>query len=96
MHKIFLIGVLTESFAMISVTIELMAAVRNPFKSKKRKNEIKLQSHLRLDELLNQVGFQKKEISWLVPIVNGNRVSRDYLLKDKDVVFITLPIGGGQ
>lgn len=80
---------------MISVTVELMAAVRNPFKSKKRKNEIKLPAQLQLDAFLKQVGFQKKEISWLVPIVNGNRVSRDYLIKDKDTIFITLPIGGG-
>ncbi len=80
---------------MISVTIELMAAVRNPFNSKKRKKEFKLLSEIPLKDLLTQVGFQNTEIPWLVSIVNGTRVTLDYKLKDKDMIFITLPIGGG-
>ena len=80
---------------MITVTIELMAAVRNPFESKKRKNNLQLDSSLSVQKLLLQIGFNMGEISWFVTIVNGKRVTSDYQVQNEDIIFITLPIGGG-
>ncbi len=73
-----------------------MAAVRNPFPNKKRKNKLsELTQDLTLKELLLQVGFLKKELEHLIPIVNGSRVPTDYQLKDGDYIWITFPLGGG-
>ena len=80
---------------MITVTIELMAAVRNPFESKKRKKIIQLDSTLSVEQLLLEIGFNLEEISWFVTIVNGKRVTSDYQVQNEDLIFITLPIGGG-
>ncbi|MFX0173106.1 MAG: hypothetical protein ACFE9L_14430 [Candidatus Hodarchaeota archaeon] len=81
---------------MISITIELMAAIRNPFASKKRRNELTFASPRLLKEVLREVGFDNKELNHLIPIVNGTRVKlEECQLKNGDYVFITLPIGGG-
>lgn len=80
---------------MITVKIELMAAVRNPFESKQRKINLQLESSLSIQELLLQIGFNISEISWFVTIVNGKRVTPEYQVQNNDIVFITLPIGGG-
>ena len=81
---------------MISVTIELMAAVRNPFSNKKRKNTLSLNSGLSVRDLLKQVGFLKKELDVLIPIVNEQRTSMDHKLNDGDYLWITFPLGGGS
>lgn len=81
---------------MISITIELMAAVRNPFPNKKRKNKLtELPDGLTIKKLLLQVSFLKKELEHLIPIVNGSRVSMDHQLEDGDHIWITFPLGGG-
>ncbi|UCG02922.1 MAG: MoaD/ThiS family protein [Candidatus Heimdallarchaeota archaeon] len=81
---------------MISITIELMAAVRNPFPSKKRKIKlINLNDGLSIRSLLIESGFLKKELGHLIPIVNGTRTSMNYELKDGDHLWITFPLGGG-
>lgn len=81
---------------MISITIELMAAVRNPFPSKKRKIKLtQLQAGISVKDLLVEIGFLKKEIDQLIPIVNGTRTSMDHQLKDGDHLWITFPLGGG-
>ncbi|MHA2304407.1 MAG: MoaD/ThiS family protein [Candidatus Hodarchaeales archaeon] len=80
---------------MISVVVELMAAVRNPFPNKKRKNTFEINQGISLRELLLQIGFQEEELNLLVPIVNGKRTRNDHLPKNGDQIFITLPIGGG-
>jgi hypothetical protein len=73
-----------------------MAAVRNPFQDKKRKKKLsQLQVGLFIQDLLQQVGFHKKEIIHLIPIVNGSRATMDYQLKDGDYLWITFPLGGG-
>jgi sulfur carrier protein ThiS len=81
---------------MISITIELMAAVRNPFPNKKRKNTLSLNSNLSVRDLLKQVGFLEKEIEVLIPIVNKQRASMDHELNDGDHLWITFPLGGGS
>lgn len=80
---------------MISVVVELMAAVRNPFPNKKRKNTFEFNQGISLIELLLQIGFQEDEINLLVPIVNGKRTQIGHLPLNGDHIFITLPIGGG-
>lgn len=52
--------------------------------------------------LLKELGFSSQEIRFLQTYVsrndsisNAKRVSRNYSLKDRDKVFITMPIGGG-
>jgi putative selenate reductase FAD-binding subunit len=81
---------------MISITIELMAAVRNPFPSKKRKIKLtQLQTGLSIRKLLLESGFLKKELQHLIPIINGTRTSMDYELEDGDHLWITFPLGGG-
>jgi hypothetical protein len=81
---------------MISITIELMAAVRNPFPSKKRKIKLtQLKTGLSVKDLLLESGFLKKELNHLIPIVNGTRTSMDYELEDGDHLWITFPLGGG-
>lgn len=81
---------------MISITIELMAAVRNPFPNQKRKNKLnELPKDLTIGELLLQVGFLKKELEHLIPIINGSRVPMDHQLEDGDYIWITFPLGGG-
>ncbi|MFX0124250.1 MAG: hypothetical protein ACFFAE_11480 [Candidatus Hodarchaeota archaeon] len=81
---------------MISITIELMAAVRNPFPSKKRKIKLsQLNPGLSVRQLLIESGFLEKELNYLIPIVNGTRTSMDYILEDGDHLWITFPLGGG-
>ncbi|MFX1284032.1 MAG: hypothetical protein ACFFB5_10275 [Promethearchaeota archaeon] len=81
---------------MISITIELMSAVRNPFPSKKRKMKLtELNDGLLVGKLLIDSGFLEKELNHLIPIVNGTRMSMDYELKDGDHLWITFPLGGG-
>ena len=85
-----------ERCGMISITIELMAAVRNPFPNKKRKNILtELQNGLSIKDLLINVGFYKKEIDRLIPIVNGTRTTVEYQLRDGDHLWLTFPLGGG-
>ncbi len=73
-----------------------MAAVRNPFSSKKRKIKLtQLNDGLLVGQLLIESGFLKKELNHLIPIVNGTRTSMDYELKDGDHLWITFPLGGG-
>ena len=74
-----------------------MAAVRNPFPSKKRKVKLtQLQTGLSIRKLLLESGFLKKELNHLIPIVNGTRTSMDYELQDSDHLWITFPLGGGS
>jgi hypothetical protein len=80
---------------MISVVVELMAAVRNPFPNKKRKNLLEINTGLSLKDLFVQIGFLEKELDLLIPIVNGKRRKIDHQPKNGDHIFITLPIGGG-
>ncbi|MHA2246385.1 MAG: hypothetical protein ACXADY_15700 [Candidatus Hodarchaeales archaeon] len=81
---------------MISITIEMMAAVRNPFPSEKRKNKLtELPDGITIKKLLLQVSFLKKELEHLIPIVNGSRVPMDHQLEDGDYLWITFPLGGG-
>ena len=84
-----------ERWFMISVVVELMAAVCNPFPNKKRKNTLDFNQGISLIELLLQIGFQKDELNLLVLIVNGKRTQIDQQLLNGDHIFITLPIGGG-
>lgn len=73
-----------------------MAAVRNPFPSKKRKIKLtQLDVGLSVRRLLIESGFLKKELNQLIPIINGTRTSMDYELKDGDHLWITFPLGGG-
>ncbi|WP_455139877.1 MoaD/ThiS family protein [Candidatus Hodarchaeum mangrovi] len=80
---------------MITIVIELVATLRNPFPSKKRVNTVEIADQLDLRQLIEFIGFQKEDIEHMVAIVNGVRVLNDYILKDGDHVFLTLPIGGG-
>lgn len=73
-----------------------MAAVRNPFPSKKRKIKLtELNPELSVRLLLIKSGFLKEELNHLIPIVNGRRTSMDYELQDGDHLWITIPLGGG-
>ncbi|MHA1214230.1 MAG: MoaD/ThiS family protein [Candidatus Hodarchaeales archaeon] len=80
---------------MITVTIELVATVKNPFPSKKRKEKVTLDKPITIVELLSHIGFSHNDIEHLVQIVNGVRVRNDYLIADGDHIFVTMPIGGG-
>ena len=80
---------------MISVTLELVASVRNPFISKKRRKVVKLEETITIGALLVQEGFKEKELEFLIPIINGTRTTHNQLLNDNDHIWITLPIGGG-
>jgi hypothetical protein len=80
---------------MSTITIELIAAVRNPFVNKKRKNQIKIQGNPTIRTVLLENGFKEDELKHLIPILNGNRTTHDDTVQDKDHVWITLPIGGG-
>ncbi|MFX1517604.1 MAG: hypothetical protein ACFFC6_14970 [Promethearchaeota archaeon] len=81
---------------MISITIELMSAVRNPFPNKKRKIKLtQLKNGLSIRRLLLESGFLKDELNHLIPIINGTRTSMDYELEDGDHLWITFPLGGG-
>ena len=80
---------------MSSITLELVASVRNPFTSKKRKKIIKLNEKTSIRTLLLQEGFEESELEFLIPILNGTRTTHDQLLNDNDHIWITLPIGGG-
>jgi hypothetical protein len=80
---------------MSSVTLELVASVRNPFASKKRKIIIELKEIISIKTLLLDVGFKESELEFLIPILNGTRTTHDQLLSNNDHIWITLPIGGG-
>jgi hypothetical protein len=80
---------------MKSVTLELVASVRNPFPSQKRKEIVQYQETMTIGKLLLRVGFKSEELPHLIPIVNGSRTTQNYLLQDNDHIWITLPIGGG-
>ncbi|MFX0085889.1 MAG: hypothetical protein ACFFAU_09455 [Candidatus Hodarchaeota archaeon] len=80
---------------MLSVVVELMAAVRNPFPNKKRKITVELSTGLSLKDIFIKIGFLEEELNLLVPIVNGKRRRIDHQPKNGDHIFITLPIGGG-
>ena len=80
---------------MSFVTLELVASVRNPFASKKRKKIIELTEIISIKTLLLEVGFQESELKFLISILNGNRTTHDQLLSNNDHIWITLPIGGG-
>jgi hypothetical protein len=80
---------------MSSVTLELVASVRNPFASKKRKKIIELGKETTIKMLLLNEGFEESELEFLIPILNGSRTTHDQLLNNNDHIWITLPIGGG-
>ena len=80
---------------MNSATLELVGSVRNPFSSKKRKKIIEFSGETTIKTVLLENGFQETELEYLIPIVNGTRTSHDYLVKNKDHIWISLPIGGG-
>lgn len=80
---------------MSSITLELVASVRNPFTSKKRKKIIELNEKTSIRTLLLAEGFEESELEFLIPILNGTRTTHDQLLHDNDHIWITLPIGGG-
>ena len=80
---------------MKSVTLELVASVRNPFPSQKRIEIVQYEETMTIRTLLQRVGFKSEELPHLIPIVNGSRTTQDYLLQDNDHIWITLPIGGG-
>ena len=80
---------------MSSVTLELVASVRNPFASKKRKKVIELTEKTSIRTLLLMVGFEENELEFLIPILNGTRTTLDQKINDNDHIWITLPIGGG-
>jgi len=80
---------------MSSITLELVASVRNPFTSKKRKKIIELKEKTSIRTLLLMEGFEESELEFLIPILNGTRTTLDLLLNDNDHIWITLPIGGG-
>ena len=93
-NKLYLVCIVSTD-SMITVIIELVATLKNPFPSKKRKNTIELVDQVDLKQLIEYIGFEKEDIEHLVAIVNGVRVLNDYILKDGDHIFLTLPIGGG-
>ena len=80
---------------MSSITLELVASVRNPFTSKKRKKIIELNAKTSIRMLLLAEGFEESELEFLITIRNGTRTTKDQLLNDNDHIWITLPIGGG-
>ena len=80
---------------MSSITLELVASVRNPFASKKRKKIIELKEDTTIRKILLAEGFDESELEYLIPIVNGSRTTHDYLVANNDHIWITLPIGGG-
>ena len=80
---------------MDSVTLELVASVRNPFSSKERKKIIELKEKTSIRTLLINEGFKESELEFLIPILNGSRTTHDQLLNNNDHIWITLPIGGG-
>ncbi|MCK4848927.1 MAG: MoaD/ThiS family protein [Candidatus Heimdallarchaeota archaeon] len=80
---------------MDSITLELVASVRNPFPSKKRKKIIYLKENTSIRALLLREGFEESELEFLIPIKNGTRTTHDQILNDNDHIWITLPIGGG-
>ena len=80
---------------MNSATLELVGSVRNPFSSKKRKKIIEFSGETTIKTVLLENGFQETELEYLIPIVNGTRTSHDYLVKNNDHIWISLPIGGG-
>jgi hypothetical protein len=80
---------------MSFITLELVASVRNPFASKKRKKVIELKENTSIRTLLLEEGFEESELDFLIPILNGTRTTHDQLLSKNDHIWITLPIGGG-
>ena len=80
---------------MKSITLKLVASVRNPFPSQKRTEIIQYEETISIKTLLLRVGFKSEELPHLIPIVNGSRTNQEYLLQDNDHIWITLPIGGG-
>ena len=75
---------------MNSAILELVGSVRNPFPSKKRKKIIEFSGKTSIKTILLENGLE-----FLIPIANGKRTSHDYILQDKDHIWISLPIGGG-
>ncbi len=45
--------------------------------------------------LLEQLGIPERHRSVISPFVNNRQVSRSYILRDGDCVFLSMPIGGG-
>ncbi len=80
---------------MITITIELMGALRNPFLNKKRKNNLAIEEGSTISDFLLKEGFKEEEVQHFILIVNGERVKLDYKLEDQDHIFCTLPFGGG-
>lgn len=79
----------------ISIEIELMASLKRP-NNISRLSVQKTIPSTTIRELLLQLGYDELiDLPILLTYVNEDRVHINYILKDNDKIFVTIPIGGG-
>ena len=79
----------------IEISVELMASIRRLNDMPRVSDQI-ISGSTTMRKLLIQLGFDAlTEISTLITYVNKERVRLNYILRNKDYLFITIPIGGG-
>ncbi|MFX0092877.1 MAG: hypothetical protein ACFFBD_14055 [Candidatus Hodarchaeota archaeon] len=82
------------------VKTTLMALVRRPDKLP-REFEKEIKENTTVNSFLSDLGYSSQEIRVLQVFVSSNndtgsiRVPPDYILKNNDELFITIPVGGG-
>lgn len=84
----------------MKIHVELMAFIRRP-DGIERIFEKEINSSTTIKLFLRELGFEPNEIRMMQFFITrtskeeSERVRQGYLLKEGDMLFITLPIGGG-
>ena len=77
-----------------SIEIELMASLRRPAELQRISIQ-KVIPSTTIQKLLLELKYEESELSIMQVYVNKERVRLNHILDDKDIVFVTIPIGGG-
>lgn len=56
---------------------------------------IELPGGITVDQLLDRFGMSQQDRTYLIPIINRQRKSRETVLADGDSLFLYYPVGGG-
>ncbi|MFW9996260.1 MAG: MoaD/ThiS family protein [Candidatus Odinarchaeota archaeon] len=77
----------------IKIKIELMGSLKTP--TGKRKFNFELEDGTNVRQLLKKLDYSEEDAKYLLTFINSEHVKHETILKNGDVVFITVPVGGG-
>ena len=78
---------------MITVTVKISGPLIKPRGRDALSMELKPGTRIR--NLLLKLGYDKKHIPRIMPVVNGTLQKESYILQDGDQVSLSIIIGGG-